>query len=58
MKREALPGFVTSTALFGFVGEEIVGKVNFRHALNEKLLKVVSEHRGRGYASEMLKQTS
>lgn len=65
MKVRALPGFVTSTALFGFVGEEIVGKVNFRHSLNEKLLKVgghigygvVSEHRGKGYASEMLRQT-
>jgi predicted acetyltransferase len=65
MKQDALPGFVTSTALFGFVGDEIVGKVNFRHALNEKLTKVgghigygvVSEHRGKGYASEMLRQT-
>ena len=65
MKVRALPGFVTSTALFGFVGDEIVGKVNFRHELNEKLMKVgghigygvVSAHRGKGYASEMLKQT-
>lgn len=65
MKHDALPGFVTSTALFAFVGSEIIGKVNFRHSLNEKLMKVgghigygvVSEHRGKGYASEMLKQT-
>jgi predicted acetyltransferase len=65
MKHDALPGFVNSTALFGFVSEEIVGKVNFRHSLNEKLMKVgghigygvVSEHRGKGYAREMLKQT-
>jgi len=55
---------VPSSVLFGFVGAVIVGRLSFRHALNEFLLcegghigyVVVSEHRGRGYAHEMLRQ--
>lgn len=58
-------GHVPSTALFAFVGGEIVGKVNLRHRLNSHLEKVGGHigygvmplHRGKGIATEMLKQT-
>lgn len=57
-------GHVPSTALFAFVGEEIVGKVNLRHRLNHDLelsgghigYGVMPIHRGKGLATEMLKQ--
>lgn len=53
---------VPSSALFAFEGDVIVGKVNFRHCLNDFLLNVgghigygvISEYRNKGYASKML----
>lgn len=58
-------GHVPSTALFAFIGNEIVGKVNLRHHLNPFLEKVGGHigygvlplHRGKGYATHMLKLT-
>jgi predicted acetyltransferase len=55
---------VPSTLLFGFIGEAIVGRLMLRHHLNDFLHRVgghvgyvvVPEHRGRGYATEMLRQ--
>ena len=57
-------GQVPSTLLFGFVGEEIVGRLMLRHSLNEFFSRVgghigfvvVPGHRQRGHATEMLKQ--
>jgi len=57
-------GHVPSTLLFGFVESDIVGRLMLRHSLNEFLVRigghigyvVVPEHRGRGYATEMLRQ--
>jgi predicted acetyltransferase len=57
-------GHVPSTLLFGFVEAEIVGRLMLRHSLNDFLLRmggnigfvVVPGHRGRGYATEMLRQ--
>jgi predicted acetyltransferase len=57
-------GHVPSTLLFGFVDEAIVGRLMLRHSLNDFLRRigghigyvVVPEHRGRGYATEMLRQ--
>lgn len=67
MKHEKTVPFklVPATGLFAFEGEVIVGKVNFRHRLNEFLLNVgghigygvLPEFRGKGYASQMLKDT-
>jgi predicted acetyltransferase len=58
-------GHVPSTALFGFVGNEIVGKVSIRHYLNDHLEKVgghigygvLPAHRSKGFASMMLKDS-
>ncbi len=57
-------GHVASTLLFGFEGDEIVGRVSLRHELNAFLKEhgghlgyiVVPEHRGRGVATELLRQ--
>lgn len=65
MKVSPLPGFVASTAYYAFLGDEIVGKVNLRHSLNDRLINVgghigygvVTAHRGKGIATEMLRQT-
>lgn len=58
-------GHVPSTALFGFVGNEIVGKVSIRHCLNDHLEKVAGHigygvlpaHRSKGFASLMLEKS-
>lgn len=58
-------GHVPSTALFGFVGDEIVGKASIRHYLNDHLEKVgghigygvLPAHRSKGFASLMLKES-
>jgi predicted acetyltransferase len=57
-------GHVPSTLLFGFVDEAIVGRLMLRHTLNDFFFRVgghigyvvVPEHRGRGYATEMLRR--
>jgi predicted acetyltransferase len=55
---------VPSTMLYGFVGEEIVGRFNIRHELNEYLRErgghvgyaVSPMNRKKGYATEMFRQ--
>ncbi len=68
MKHEETVPFklVPATGLFAFEGDVIVGKVNFRHRLNDFLLNVgghigygvLPEFRGKGYASQMLKDST
>lgn len=62
---EDLPdGWVPTTFLVGEVGEEIVGRISFRHSLSPGLLEwgghigyaVLPEHRRRGYGKAMLEQ--
>ncbi len=56
--------WVPSTMLYGFVGNEIVGRLSVRHTLNENLLhrgghvgfSVSPRHRKKGYASEIFRQ--
>jgi len=56
--------FVPSTMMYAFVDNEIVGRINIRHNLNENLQKrgghvgyaVGTSHRRKGYAKEMFKQ--
>jgi len=63
---ENLPAnHVPSTFLFAFAGTSIVGRVAIRHSLNPDLERVgghigyvvVPEHRRRGYATEILRQS-
>ena len=57
-------GHVPGTLLFGFVGEEIVGRLSIRHQLNDFLATIgghigyvtVPQFRRHGYATEMLRQ--
>lgn len=57
-------GWVPSTFLVGDVDGQIVGRVSIRHRLNERLAEVGGHigygirpaFRGRGYATEMLRQ--
>lgn len=59
------PGWVPATALFAFVGGEIVARLSLRHTLNDFLRKigghigygVMPAHRRKGYASRMLKES-
>jgi predicted acetyltransferase len=59
------PGFVPSTFLAADVDGELVGRTSIRHELNEFLARegghigyaVVAEHRRRGYATEILRQS-
>jgi len=58
------PNHVPSTFLLAFEGPRIVGRLVVRHTLNDFLLRlgghigyvVVKEFRGRGYATEILRQ--
>jgi len=62
--RDLPPERVPATYLVADVGSEIVGRVSIRHRLNERLLTlgghigygVLPEHRGNGYATEILTQ--
>jgi predicted acetyltransferase len=59
------PNQVAATFLFAFVGTRIVGRVAIRHALTPDLERfgghigyvVVPEHRRRGYATAILRQS-
>ena len=59
------PGRVPATFLVAVVDDEIVGRVSIRHELNDDLLAyhghigygVRPDHRRRGYATEMLRQS-
>lgn len=61
---ELAPGRVPHTMLYGFLGEQIVGRVSVRHCLNKNLEKrgghigyaVSPTHRKNGYAKEMVRQ--
>lgn len=56
--------FVPHSMLYGFVGEEIIGRVSIRHTLNDYLRKrgghigyaVAKRFRKKGYATEMVRQ--
>ena len=58
------PGRVQQTMLYGFVGEEIVGRLSVRHVLNDYLRKrgghigyaIAPRFRKKGYATEMVRQ--
>jgi predicted acetyltransferase len=58
-------GWVPATFLVAEVGGEIVGRSSIRHGLDDFLARegghigygVLAEHRGRGYASEILRQS-
>lgn len=62
---DLVEGRVPSTMLYGFAQGAIVGRVNVRHRLNDRLrirgghigYAVSPKHRRRGYATEMVKQT-
>ena len=59
------PGLVPATFLVADVGGVIVGRTSIRHELNEFLMQVgghigygvLAEHRRRGYATEILRQS-
>jgi predicted acetyltransferase len=63
--RDLAIGCVPATFLLAEVGGEIVGRSSIRHALDELLARegghigygVLAEHRGRGYGSEILRQS-
>ena len=63
--RDLPNGFVASTFLVADVDGQIVGRTSIRHELNEFLARegghigyaVLAEHRRRGYATEILRQS-
>lgn len=65
MGLELPPGFVASTFLVADVGGLLVGRSSIRHALTDFLARegghigygVVAEHRRRGHATEILRQS-
>ncbi len=58
------PGRVPHTMLYGFLDEQIIGRVSIRHMLNERLRKrgghigysVAPKYRRKGYATEIVRQ--
>jgi predicted acetyltransferase len=58
-------GRVPATMLYGFIDGAIIGRVNIRHSLNERLrargghigYSVAPRYRKKGYALEMLRQS-
>ena len=62
---DVVPDRVPATFLGAFVGEDLVGRVSIRHTLNSYLADVGGHigygvravHRGRGYATEILRQS-
>lgn len=62
--RNLPPDRVPDTILYGFLGDEIIGRISIRHTLNDFLLKlgghigygVLADHRRRGFAKSMLLQ--
>lgn len=61
---DLLPNRVQHTMLYGFLNDEIIGRVSIRHELNENLKKrgghigyaVAPKYRKQGYATEMVEQ--
>lgn len=61
---DLLPGRVPHTMLYGFLGNEIIGRVSVRHTLNENLKKrgghigyaVAPRFRRQGFARELTRQ--
>ena len=55
---------VPDTVLYGFLGDEVIGRISIRHVLNEFLLNigghigygVLAEYRRKGFAKSMLRQ--
>ncbi|MBL7715466.1 MAG: GNAT family N-acetyltransferase [Bdellovibrionales bacterium] len=61
--RNLQPGRVAHTMFYGFVDDEIIGRLSIRHELNDYLFhrggnvgySVAPKFRGKGYATQMMK---